>query len=106
MGYLTNNSLNDVNQMNEYKVYVDISSVIKQVKELGLKQSINKTLIATVHAKDPDDVCSQLGEALYKAIVGLHQATKYAQAAELIRDNYKVKKIKLVHKKDSNICVF
>ncbi len=84
--------------MNEYKVYIDISDIAEKIKDLGLGEYKKKVLSVTVEAKDPDEVCSILPEMLYKSVKGKRRATRYVEAAELVRDNHKIKKIKFIRK--------
>ena len=84
--------------MNEYKVYIDISDIAEKIKNLGLGEYNKHILSVTIEAQDPDEVCSILPERLYKIVKGKRRAARYIEAAELVRDHHKIKKIKFIRK--------
>jgi len=93
--------------MNQYRVYIDISKVKDQLKELGLPQYVKNKITIKLNAEDPDEVCGVVSDVLYELIRSDRRArskrgtkkeklSTYLKAASLIRDNYKISKIELV----------
>ena len=95
--------------MNQYRVYIDISKVKDELKELGLTHYVKDIITIKLNAEDPDEVCSVVADVLYELIRSDRRAkslegdkktklSTYLKAASLIKENYRITKIKLVKK--------
>ena len=50
--------------MNQYRVYIDISKVKDELKELGLTHYVKDEITIKLNAADPDEVCSVVADVL------------------------------------------
>jgi|TARA_R110002051_G_scaffold319034_1_gene402335 hypothetical protein len=75
-----------------YKVKIDISKAIADLKALGLGEP-KKIFWITVEAEDPDDCCAVSYTKVHDIVFNQQKSSKFKEAAEIIKKKMKILKI-------------
>tara|TARA_R110002051_G_scaffold256510_1_gene315596 strand:- start:330 stop:608 length:279 start_codon:yes stop_codon:yes gene_type:complete len=79
----------------KYKIYIDISKALKELKKLGLSEIKARFWIFT-DSEDPDDACVEAGEKVYSMIYEQSDNDRYKKAAGVVKKKMKIIKIQEV----------
>ena len=81
--------------MKHYKIKVDISTALPELKKLGLSET-RKSFWITIKADDPDDACAEAYLKVHRLVTKQRNNDRFKEAAEVVKHKMKIVKIKQV----------
>jgi len=77
-----------------YKVKMDISMALPDLKKLGITET-KKHFWIHVEAIDPDDACAEAYDKVYILITSKSKSKKFKDAAEVVKEKLRILKIEI-----------
>lgn len=80
----------------KYKVKVDISKALPELKKLGVNSGTKAIVWVSVEADDPDGACIAAENQLYDSIIKSKKTTKPKEAAEIVKEKMSIVRIRKI----------
>jgi hypothetical protein len=80
-----------------YRVHIDMSKVIGDLKKAGIKSHNKLETILRVKAKDPDEACSLAIEKIYTDIIKERACIKFQEIAKKAKNVISVTKVRRIN---------